>query len=120
MQKRVTLILEPEDIALITRVSKDPCASCNREIIWCHKCPLKKKYNELLNSIPEDNMELILELAYKYRDYTETVKNINEFCEKLEQLKSEYNIDKLDSENETIYVTQTSDKIDLKLNNGVM
>lgn len=115
MQKRVTLILEPEDVALVKGVAKDPCVTCNKDIIWCRNCPIKKKHAELVNSIPEVGKELILELASKYRDYTETVKNINKFCERLEKLKSEYNIDKLDIENETIYVTQTSDIMSWKL-----
>lgn len=115
MQKRVTLILEPEDVALVKSVSKDPCVTCNKDIIWCRNCPIKKKHTDLVNSIPEDGKELILELAYRYRDYTETVKNINKFCEKLEKLKSEYNIDRLEVEDETIYVTQTSDIMSWKL-----
>lgn len=115
MQKRVTLILEPEDVALVKSVAKDPCVTCNKDIIWCRNCPIKKKHTDLVNSIPEDGKELILELAYRYRDYTETVKNINKFCEKLEKLKSEYNIDRLEVEDETIYVTQTSDIMSWKL-----
>ena len=115
MQKRVTLILEPEDVALVKSVSKDPCMSCNKDITWCHTCLAKMKHTDLVKSIPEEDKELILELASKYRDYTETVKNINKFCERLEKLKSEYNIDKLNVEDETIYVTKTSDIIDLKL-----
>ena len=116
MQKRVTFILEPEDVALIKSVSKDPCASCDRyTTLWCDECVKKKKHTELVNSIPEEGKELVLELASKYRDYTETVKNINKFCEKLEKLTSEYNIDKLEVEDETIYVTQTSDIMSWKL-----
>lgn len=116
MQKRVTLILEPEDIALVKSVAKDPCITCNKDIIWCRNCPIKKKHTELVNSIPEEGKELILELAYKYRDYTETVKNINKFCEKLERLKNYYHIDRLDADNETIWINQTSDTIETKLN----
>ena len=114
MQKRVTLILEPEDITLIKGVSKDPCTTCHKDIIWCRDCPIKKKHAELVNSIPDEYKELILELASKYRDYTETVKNINKFCEKLDKLKSEYNIDKLDLTDKTVYITKTSDKIEIK------
>ena len=115
MQKRVTLILEPEDVALVKSVSKDPCVTCNKDIIWCRDCPIKKKHTDLVNSIPEEGKELILELACKYRDYTETVKNINKFCEKLEKLKNDFNIDRLEVEDETIYVTQTSDIMSWKL-----
>ncbi len=115
MQKRVTLILEPEDVALIKSVSKDPCVTCNKDIIWCRDCPIKKKHTDLVNSIPEEGKELILELANKYRDYTETVKNINKLCEKLDKLTSEYNINKLEVEDETIYVTRTSDIMSWKL-----
>lgn len=115
MQKRVTLILEPEDVALVKSVAKDPCISCNKDITWCHTCLKKMKHTDLVNSIPEEGKELVLELANKYRDYTETVKNINKFCEKLEKLTSEYNIDKLEVEDETIYVTQTSDIMSWKL-----
>ena len=88
MQKRVTLILEQEDVALVKSVSKDPCVTCNKDIIWCRNCPIKKKHTDLVNSIPEEGKELVLELASKYRDYTETVKNIDKFCERLEKLKS--------------------------------
>ena len=115
MQKRVTLILEPKDVALIKSVAKDPCITCNKDITWCHMCLAKKKHTDLVNSIPEESKELILELANKYRDYTETVKNVNKFSEKLEKLKSEYNIDRLEVEDETIYVTRTSDIMSWKL-----
>lgn len=116
MQKRVTLILEPEDVALVKSVSKDPCVTCNKDIIWCRNCLKKMKHTDLVNSIPEESKELVLELANKYRDYTETVKNINKLCEKLDKLTNEYNIDKLEIEDETIYVTQTSDIMSWKLN----
>ena len=116
MQKRVTFILEPYDIALIKSVAKDPCVSCDRyTTLRCHECIKKMKHTDLINSIPEEGKELVLELASKYRDYTETVKNIDKLCEKLEKLKSEYNIDRLEIEDEIMYVTQTSDIMGWKL-----
>ena len=114
MQKKVTLVLEPEDVALIKSVPKDPCVSCSDEVL---ECPKRLKYTETVKSIPEESRELILELANKYREYVEAVETIEKLQTKIERLKNNYHIDRLDSENETIYVTQTSDKIDLKLYN---
>ena len=115
MQKRVTLILEPEDVALIKSVSNDPCTSCSDEVLGCVKCTKRLKYTEVVKNIPEESRELILELADKYREYIEDVETIEKLQTKIERLKINYHIDRLDSENETIYVTQTSDKIDVKL-----
>ena len=95
MQKRVTLILDPEDIALVKSVAKDPCVSCSDEVLGCVKCPKRLKYTEMVKNIPEESRELILELANKYREYVEAVETIEKLQTKIERLKNEYGIDKI-------------------------
>ncbi len=93
MKKNVTYTLEPSDIKLIKKVMNNPCASCHMEPAWCCGCHKEKKYKETVESIPEENREYMLDLAYRYREYLETEKTINELQAKLERLKKEYNID---------------------------
>ena len=118
MQKRVTLILEPEDVALIKSVSKDPCITCSDEVLGCVNCPKRLKYTEMVKNIPEEHRETIQELADAYREYTEAVNTINELQTKIEKLKNDYHIDRLDAVNEAVWFTLTLDIIDL--NNGGM
>ena len=59
----------------------------------------------MVKSIPEENRETIQELADAYREYTEAVETIEKSQAKIEKLKSEYCIDRFDSENETICIT---------------
>ena len=95
MKKNVTYILDPEDIELIKKVSKSPCASCSIDPSWCCGCPKEQKYRELVKTIPEEHRETIQELADAYREYTEAVNTINELQTKIEKLKNEYEIDKI-------------------------
>ena len=95
MQKGVTLILDPEDIELIKKVSQYPCPSCSDEVLGCVKCTKRLKYTELVKSIPEENRETIQELADAYREYIEAVETIDKLQAKIEKLKSEYEIDKI-------------------------
>ena len=95
MQKNVTYILDPEDIELIKKVSKSPCASCGNDPSWCCGCPKEKKYREMVNTIPEEQRENILELSDAYRAYIETTETIDRLKKKLEKIESEYNISKI-------------------------
>ena len=95
MKNGVTLILDPEDIELIKKVSQYPCPSCSDEVLGCVKCPKRLKYTELVKSIPEENRETIQELADAYREYIEAVESIDKLQAKIEKLKSEYEIDKI-------------------------
>lgn len=84
--------IDPEDIVLIEKVLKDPCASCNDEVPICHK---KIEYMKIVNSIPEVKRERILELSKAYREYVESVETIEKLQAKIKELKYEYDIDKI-------------------------
>ena len=105
MLKKVTLILEPEDVALVKKVSKYPCPSCSDEVLGCVNCSKRLEYSEMVKSIPEENRETIQELADAYREYTEAVETIEKLQAKIEKLKEKYGIGWWDSENETICIT---------------
>ena len=102
MQKNVTYILDPEDIALVKSVAKDPCVSCMERnigtsdyVLGCVNCSKRLEYSEMVKSIPEENRETIQELADAYREYIEAVETIDKLQAKIEKLKSEYEIDKI-------------------------
>lgn len=95
MKENITYILDPEDIELIKKVSKYPCASCSDYVLGCVNCSKRLEYTEMVKSIPEENRETIQELADAYREYVEAVETIEKLQAKIEKLKSEYNIDKI-------------------------
>ena len=84
--------IETEDIILIEKVLKDPCINCNDEVPIC---PKKIEYMKIVNSIPEEKREHILEVSKAYREYVKAVDTIEKLQAKIERLKYEYDIDKI-------------------------